>query len=162
MEELDGLEEGEIIEANMCKPQESKRFKGICVKNKVASVVIKSVCKFWMEGKCKKRDDCPFSHDATPRKTENQVLMESICKFGLRNACLKGSECRFSHDFERVPCRFFHFYRGCKARLECRFSHEPMKDQEEKDVWFREWEKYQKCKDSDEGELIDIQEDLGE
>jgi hypothetical protein len=77
----------------------------------------KVVCKFFLNGTCK-RDDCTFSHDAVPiKKTE-------LCRFFRTGLCLKGDDCLFSHDLKAVPCKFFYLYAKCQhTDVECRFSH---------------------------------------
>lgn len=59
-----------------------------------------SICAFYMEGKCSRGTDCPYSHAALPpRKME-------LCKFYLMDCCAKKEKCLYLHkDF---PCKFFH------------------------------------------------------
>jgi hypothetical protein len=59
-----------------------------------------SICAFYMEGKCSRGNDCPYSHAALPpRKME-------LCKFYLMDCCAKKEKCLYLHkDF---PCKFFH------------------------------------------------------
>lgn len=58
------------------------------------------ICAFYMEGKCSRGNDCPYSHAALPpRKME-------LCKFYLMDCCAKKEKCLYLHkDF---PCKFFH------------------------------------------------------
>ena len=97
----------------------------------ITSATKKTICKFWMEGLCKKGDDCLFSHDGKPHKTRNEVMKEEICKFYMMGSCMKGEECPYSHDLQKVPCKYFHAKGYCSAREACRFSHQPI-DEEEK------------------------------
>lgn len=74
------------------------------VKTNASSLTVKvkdeSICAFYMEGKCSRGNDCPFSHAALPpRKME-------LCKFYLMDCCAKKEKCLYLHkDF---PCKFFH------------------------------------------------------
>nr|CAD7456438.1 unnamed protein product [Timema tahoe] len=79
-----------------------------------------SVCIFFMQGKCQKGDDCPYSHDAhPPRKME-------LCKFYLMDCCAKKDKCLYLHnDF---PCKFFHTGLTCFSGERCKFSHGPLGD----------------------------------
>lgn len=64
------------------------------------SIKDESICAFYMEGKCSRGSDCPYSHAALPpRKME-------LCKFYLMDCCAKKEKCLYLHkDF---PCKFFH------------------------------------------------------
>ncbi len=47
-----------------------------------------NICKFYLKGNCKQRDNCQYIHDS------------KICKFFFFNgSCKKGSECQFNHNF---------------------------------------------------------------
>ncbi|XP_032796950.2 zinc finger CCCH domain-containing protein 4 isoform X2 [Daphnia magna] len=77
------------------------------------------ICAFYMEGKCSRGNDCPYSHAALPpRKME-------LCKFYLMDCCAKKEKCLYLHkDF---PCKFFHTGKKCRHNSEeCKFSHEPL------------------------------------
>ncbi|XP_015124298.1 uncharacterized protein LOC107046236 isoform X2 [Diachasma alloeum] len=80
-----------------------------------------SICVYFMQGKCHRGDDCPFSHNALPpRKME-------LCKFYLMDCCAKRDKCLYMHhDF---PCKFHHTGLKCAAGSNCKFSHEPLNDQ---------------------------------
>ncbi|XP_034942953.1 protein suppressor of sable isoform X2 [Chelonus insularis] len=80
-----------------------------------------SICVYYMQGKCHRGDDCPFSHNALPpRKME-------LCKFYLMDCCAKRDKCLYMHhDF---PCKFFHTGLKCVQGDNCKFSHEPLNDQ---------------------------------
>ncbi|XP_075731059.1 uncharacterized protein LOC119181905 isoform X7 [Rhipicephalus microplus] len=80
----------------------------------------RSICKFYLDSKCVKGADCPFSHDVPqPRKAD-------LCKFYLGGYCARGEHCSFMHqDF---PCKFFHTGAKCYADTACRFSHQPLTD----------------------------------
>ncbi|PSN38434.1 hypothetical protein C0J52_12730 [Blattella germanica] len=74
-----------------------------------------SICAFFMQGKCQKENECPYSHNAhPPRKME-------LCKFYLMGCCAKKDKCLYMHsDF---PCKFFHSGLKCAAGNRCKFSH---------------------------------------
>lgn len=80
-----------------------------------------AICVYYMQGKCHRGDDCPYSHDALPpRKME-------LCKFYLMDCCAKRDKCLYMHhDF---PCKFFHTGSQCSAGENCKFSHDPMNEQ---------------------------------
>ncbi|GLH07965.1 Uncharacterized protein GBIM_13330 [Gryllus bimaculatus] len=80
-----------------------------------------NVCMFYMQGKCQKGDDCPYSHNACPpRKME-------LCKFYLMDCCAKKDKCLYMHhDF---PCKFFHTGLKCFSGPRCKFSHGHLSDQ---------------------------------
>lgn len=80
-----------------------------------------SLCAFYMEGKCSRGADCPYSHAALPpRKME-------LCKFYLMDCCAKKEKCLYLHkDF---PCKFFHTGKKCRSSAEdCKFSHDPLSE----------------------------------
>lgn len=72
-----------------------------------------SICAFYMEGKCSRGNDCPYSHAALPpRKME-------LCKFYLMDCCAKKEKCLYLHkDF---PCKFFHTGKTVLLVLECNY-----------------------------------------
>lgn len=80
-----------------------------------------SICLYYMQGKCHRGDDCPFSHNALPpRKME-------LCKFYLMDCCAKRDKCLYMHhDF---PCKFFHTGLKCNQGDNCKFSHQPLNEQ---------------------------------
>ncbi|XP_011641735.1 uncharacterized protein LOC105430088 isoform X1 [Pogonomyrmex barbatus] len=80
-----------------------------------------TICVYYMQGKCHRGDDCPFSHNALPpRKME-------LCKFYLMDCCAKRDKCLYMHhDF---PCKFFHTGLKCNQGDNCKFSHQPLNEQ---------------------------------
>lgn len=80
-----------------------------------------TLCKYFLDGKCHKGVDCPFSHDALPPKKKE------LCKFYLQGFCSKGEDCLFMHS--EFPCKFFHTNVECYAGPKCRFSHAPLTEE---------------------------------
>ncbi|KAJ9587201.1 hypothetical protein L9F63_019281 [Diploptera punctata] len=79
-----------------------------------------SICMFYMQGKCQKGNDCPYSHNAyPPRKME-------LCKFYLMDCCAKKDKCLYMHS--NFPCRYYHTGLKCYAGDNCKFSHGPLTD----------------------------------
>lgn len=73
-------------------------------------------CKFFMEGRCKYGDDCPFSHNI-----QQQKKLEA-CKFYMGGYCQKGPNCVYLHN--EFPCKFYHTGQRCYAGDACKFSHD--------------------------------------
>lgn len=86
-------------------------------------------CRYWMEGKCSKGEECTFSHAQRPLRSPEEARSEEVCRFHLAGTCLKGEACLYSHDLSRVPCKFFHVKAACSAGDTCRFSHAPISEQ---------------------------------
>ncbi|XP_007470299.1 PREDICTED: zinc finger CCCH domain-containing protein 6 [Lipotes vexillifer] len=51
----------------------------------------KQICKYFLEGRCIKGDQCKFDHDAELEKRKE------ICKFYLQGYCTKGENCIYMH-----------------------------------------------------------------
>lgn len=86
-------------------------------------------CRYFMEGKCSKGDECTFNHAVRPNKTVEEARSEDVCRFHIAGGCLKGDGCMYSHDLSRVPCKFFHAKGECGAGTRCRFSHAPVSEE---------------------------------
>lgn len=86
-------------------------------------------CRYFMEGKCSKGDECTFSHAVRPNKTAEEARTEEVCRFHIAGSCLRGEGCMYSHDLSRVPCKFFHAKGECVAGTRCRFSHAPVSEE---------------------------------
>lgn len=86
-------------------------------------------CRYWMEGKCTKGEECTFSHALRPNKTPDEAKSGEVCRFHIAGSCLKGETCLYSHDLSQVPCKFFHVRGECGAGRTCRFSHAPISEE---------------------------------
>ncbi|KAI8370517.1 uncharacterized protein BYT42DRAFT_582704 [Radiomyces spectabilis] len=75
-------------------------------------------CRFWLKGKCKSGEQCPFQHEGDP--------FVSVCRFFKTNSCVNGDQCPMSHDLRLEPCRFYHVKGVCDSGEMCPFSHEPL------------------------------------
>ncbi len=130
--ESTGLISIDSIEKKMEKKRKYSELQKERLKKQEANPIVKPVrepiiCKFFLEGRCQKGVDCPFSH--------NTVLSKKMepCKFYLNGFCAKNENCLYMHaDF---PCKFFHrksnnpnVKSGCIHGDQCRFSHEPIND----------------------------------
>ncbi|KAK5638502.1 hypothetical protein RI129_012797 [Pyrocoelia pectoralis] len=73
------------------------------------------VCVFYLQGKCTKDNECPFSHELT------QPLKLELCKFYLMGCCAKGEKCFYMHS--EFPCKFYHTGLPCYAGDSCKFAH---------------------------------------
>jgi len=66
----------------------------------------KAPCRFFATGRCRKGDECRFSHDLQLEAGEitgNGSASKTPCRFFARAACQKGKEYSFSHDLEAHP-----------------------------------------------------------
>jgi hypothetical protein len=78
----------------------------------------KPICKFYLESRCAKGNDCPFRHEG------EQIPKADFCKYFLVGECHKGEECPYSHHLKEFPCRYFFLQGGCDKGDKCRFSHD--------------------------------------
>ncbi|KAA0190929.1 Zinc finger CCCH domain-containing protein 6 [Fasciolopsis buskii] len=85
---------------------------------KPASRTTVAQCRYFMEGRCHKGEDCPYAHDFVPPKKQE------LCKFYAVGVCSKGSSCLYLH--EEFPCKFFHLFGKCNHGDSCKFSHLPL------------------------------------
>ena len=85
-------------------------------------------CKYWLEGKCSKGDQCTYSHAAKPLKTAEEAKVSDPCRYYMLGSCLRGDQCLYSHDLSNVPCKFFHVRGECAAGSSCRYSHKPIEE----------------------------------
>ncbi|KAM4692913.1 zinc finger CCCH domain-containing protein 6 [Discoglossus pictus] len=86
----------------------------------------KQICKYFLEGRCIKGDQCKFDHDAEIEKKKE------ICKFYIQGYCTKGENCIYMHNilfcFNEFPCKFYHTGAKCYQGDNCKFSHDPLTD----------------------------------
>ncbi len=130
--ESGGLISIESIEKKMEKKRKYSELQKERLKKQESNPIVKPVrepiiCKFFLEGRCQKGSECPFSHNTVPNKK-----MEP-CKFYLNGFCAKNENCLYMHA--EFPCKFFHrksnnpnVKSGCIHGDQCRFSHEPITD----------------------------------
>ncbi|XP_019399636.1 PREDICTED: zinc finger CCCH domain-containing protein 6 [Crocodylus porosus] len=78
----------------------------------------KQICKYFLEGRCIKGDQCKFDHDAEIEKKKE------ICKFYIQGYCTKGENCIYMHN--EFPCKFYHTGAKCYQGDKCKFSHAPL------------------------------------
>ncbi|KAM9294257.1 zinc finger CCCH domain-containing protein 6 [Gastrophryne carolinensis] len=80
----------------------------------------KQICKYFLERRCVKGDQCKFDHDAEIEKKKE------ICKFYIQGYCTRGENCIYMHN--EFPCKFYHTGSHCYQGDSCKFSHEPLTD----------------------------------
>ncbi|KAI5611536.1 zinc finger CCCH domain-containing protein 6 [Silurus asotus] len=82
----------------------------------------RNICKYFIEGRCIKGDQCKFEHDnVIPEKKKE------LCKFYVQGYCTKGENCIYMHNISHeYPCKFFHTGAKCYQGDHCKFSHEPL------------------------------------
>ncbi|KAM6178173.1 zinc finger CCCH domain-containing protein 6 [Rhynchocyon petersi] len=78
----------------------------------------KQICKYFLEGRCIKGDQCKFDHDAELEKRKE------ICRFYLQGYCTKGENCIYMHN--EFPCKFYHTGAKCYQGDNCKFSHDDL------------------------------------
>ncbi|XP_049712567.1 zinc finger CCCH domain-containing protein 6 [Elephas maximus indicus] len=78
----------------------------------------KQICKYFLEGRCIKGDQCKFDHDAELEKRKE------VCKFYLQGYCTKGENCIYMHN--EFPCKFYHTGAKCYQGDNCKFSHDDL------------------------------------
>ena len=82
------------------------------------------ICQFYINGACKKGENCPFSHNCP------QIHKRELCKFFLSGYCTKGSSCLYSHNLKDYPCKFYHARGFCENFENCKFSHKRLNEDE--------------------------------
>ncbi|KFP29367.1 Zinc finger CCCH domain-containing protein 6, partial [Colius striatus] len=92
----------------------------------------KQICKYFLEGRCIKGEQCKFDHDAEIEKKKE------ICKFYIQGYCTKGENCIYLHNkmslcweslthcSHEFPCKFYHTGAKCYQGDKCKFSHAPL------------------------------------
>ena len=114
---LENNNNSELLEekTNVIKKKSKKKHKS----NSNSKIVKKrAICQFYVNGACKKGENCPFSHNA------EQIHKKELCKFYLSGKCTKGENCLYSHDLAEVPCKFYHGIGFCENLQNCPFSHQ--------------------------------------
>ncbi|XP_018411063.1 PREDICTED: zinc finger CCCH domain-containing protein 6 [Nanorana parkeri] len=80
----------------------------------------KQICKYFLERRCVKGEQCKFDHDAEIEKKKE------ICKFYIQGYCTRGENCIYMHS--EFPCKFYHTGAKCYQGDNCKFSHENLND----------------------------------
>ncbi|EFB26077.1 hypothetical protein PANDA_013673, partial [Ailuropoda melanoleuca] len=78
----------------------------------------KQVCKYFLERKCIKGDQCKFDHDAEIEKKKE------MCKFYVQGYCTRGENCLYLHNI--LYHKFYHTGTKCYQGEYCKFSHSPL------------------------------------
>ncbi|XP_075701080.1 zinc finger CCCH domain-containing protein 6 [Rhinoderma darwinii] len=81
----------------------------------------KQICKYFLEQRCIKGDQCKFDHDAEVEKKKE------ICKFYIQGYCTRGENCIYMHS--EFPCKFHHTGAKCYQGDNCKFSHDVLTDE---------------------------------
>nr|DBA14208.1 TPA: hypothetical protein GDO54_005210 [Pyxicephalus adspersus] len=85
----------------------------------------KQICKYFLERRCVKGDQCKFDHDAEIEKKKE------VCKFYIQGYCTRGENCIYMHNILSRHISVFYFYHTgakCFQGDNCKFSHEPLND----------------------------------
>lgn len=90
-------------------------------------------CSFYLNGTCKKGENCKFSHGEIKKSTKKNS--PCIFWFGMNGklpkSCSKGDDCNYSHDSlscSQYPCESY--LKGkCKFGDKCYFSHDDNGDE---------------------------------
>ncbi|OCT79781.1 hypothetical protein XELAEV_18026592mg [Xenopus laevis] len=79
----------------------------------------KQICKYFLDKRCIKGDQCKFNHDAEIAKRRE------LCKFYIQGYCTKGDNCLYMHNI--LFC-FYHTGAKCYQGDNCKFSHDSLTD----------------------------------
>lgn len=84
-------------------------------KRKLNNDQFQKPCFYYLEGRCKKGNNCEFSHDIKP------IIKTELCKYWLNGSCIKGEQCVYSHEKSKYPCKYYHLNNNCKYGDNCRY-----------------------------------------
>ncbi|XP_045077448.1 LOW QUALITY PROTEIN: zinc finger CCCH domain-containing protein 6-like [Coregonus clupeaformis] len=82
---------------------------------------MKYICKYFLEGRCIKGDQCMFKHELVTLDKKKE-----LCKFNLQGYCLKGDNCIYIHS--EYPWKLFHTGAKCYQGDNCKLFHDPLND----------------------------------
>ena len=91
-----------------------------------------TLCKYFMEGGCKKGDQCSHAHSADELQVKPVLSKTRMCKQILRLGNCNDPQCTFAHDiaelvsanaFFRTKMCDFHLNGSCKLGDKCRYAH---------------------------------------
>ncbi|KAG7334319.1 hypothetical protein KOW79_002726 [Hemibagrus wyckioides] len=81
----------------------------------------RNICKYFIEGRCIKGDQCKFEHDnVIPEKKKE------LCKFYVQGYCTKGENCIYMHNILKKPSKELFILSKCYQGDHCKFSHDPL------------------------------------
>jgi hypothetical protein len=97
--------------------------------------ILKSLatCKYFLEGRCMKAANCPFSHPSNATTPSSSMpALDEPCKYFQQGSCLRGEACHYKHVHPLVvgttpsaafgPCKFF-LQGRCREGDKCPFLH---------------------------------------
>jgi len=76
----------------------------------------KKVCKFWLQGRCKRGLQCQYPHKVCPHFVVADI--NKVCKYWLQGRCKKGLQCQYPHKVRKPQ-------QPCKNGANCPFAHVP-------------------------------------
>ncbi len=83
-------------------------------KQQKSKLVGGTVCKYWLENRCKKGENCEYLHENIPDKLPE-------CPLGV--TCNRGIECPFKHTPRQIKeCQFYNSG-YCKEGKACKLAH---------------------------------------
>jgi len=73
-----------------------------------------TVCKYWLENRCKKGESCEYLHENIPDKLPE-------CPLG--TSCMRGRECPFKHIPKQIKECQFYSSGYCREGKNCKLAH---------------------------------------
>jgi len=77
--------------ADSCAGAEAKEVVGADETKTKTKTDATKVCRFWLQGGCRKGDACDFKHESAPNSGQK-------CRFFARGRCKAGARCPFRHE----------------------------------------------------------------
>ena len=101
---------------------------------KPAKAVKQMICTYWLQGICKKGEDCEYLHDKDFaygafingdsylfRHAERYPYKEKNCPFYDKGFCKNGHNCRHAHEPKQVCANYL--YGFCPEGPDCTYAH---------------------------------------